>query len=448
MLSWYLFDWATQPFFTLIVTFLYGPYFAARIASSGVEGQALWGYAGAAAGLVIALAAPLAGAIADRSGRRKPWIMVFSVLFVAGCSALAWGRPGIEASAVIILAGYVAATVGAELATVFTNAMMPDLARGGRLGRLSGTGAAVGYLGGLVSLLLALALIEAADPTGGKRFVVAPMLDLLPAGDPNTAIGPFAALWYVLFVWPLFAFVPDRPKRAPLSDALHEGLAVLGHTLRVAARYRRPFLYLVGNVFIRDGMVALGSFGGIYAVGVLGWGTTELGAFGILSMVGAGLGAFLGGRLDDRIGPLAVLIGALVGLVLVGVTMLSLARDSILFVVPVAPAPPDTSAFAATPSLVMLACGALIGLCFGPLNAAGRSLLVRLSPPDKITEFFGLYAFSGKATSFLAPLSVAVLTDALASQRGGAAVIPLFFIIGIVFLLLVRREGCKLTLRT
>ena len=151
IVGWVLFDWAAQPFFTLIITFVYAPYFASAIAADPVQGQALWGFATAAAGFTVAALSPVLGSIADASGRRKPWIAAFGVLVVAG-SALLWlGRPGEPSVIPLVLFAFAIGVVGVEFAGVFNNAMMPALVPPERLGRLSGTGWAVGYVGGLIA---------------------------------------------------------------------------------------------------------------------------------------------------------------------------------------------------------------------------------------------------------------------------------------------------------
>jgi UMF1 family MFS transporter len=179
--AWILFDPAAQPVYTLITTFVFAPYFAGQLAATPAAGQALWGFATAAAGVVIALAAPVLGAVADAAGQRKPWIAAFSLLLVAGCALLWWTPPQAPSAIVIALAGYVVATIGVEFATVFTNGMMPDLVPAERLGRLSGTGWAAGYVGGLLALGLMLAF-ALADPASGRTLLgLPPIFGLDPA---------------------------------------------------------------------------------------------------------------------------------------------------------------------------------------------------------------------------------------------------------------------------
>jgi MFS transporter, UMF1 family len=173
-----LFDWATQPFFTLITTFVFAPYFATQVAATPAQGQALWGLATGVAGLIIAFMSPVLGAIADVTGERKRWIAVFSVLLMLGSFSLWWTAPDMPHAVTIALIAFVIATIGAEFATVFTNAMMPTLAPPERLGRLSGTGWAVGYLGGLVSLCVMLVFFRRASP------------DRHNAGGPDPTVGP------------------------------------------------------------------------------------------------------------------------------------------------------------------------------------------------------------------------------------------------------------------
>ncbi len=435
ILGWILFDVAAQPVFTLITTFVFAPYFAARIAATPVEGQAYWGFATGAAGLVIALLSPLLGAVADASGRRKPWIAAFSGLAIVGCLVLWGAAPGAENAVLIALTGFALATIGAEFATVFTNAMMPSLVPRERLGRLSGFGWAAGYAGGLVALALMLALMTADPRTGLTLAGVQPIFGLDPlSGEGDRASGPFAAVWYLVFVLPLFLFTPDTPRRLAIAPAIGKGLATLKATLAELPGHRNVALFLVAHMVYVDGLVALFAFGGIYAAGAFGWSTIEIGVFGILLTITGALGAMAGGPLDDRIGPKAVVMGALALLFLASLGILSTSAHHVLFVIEVAPPTPDDGLFASTAERVYVALGLVIGAVAGPLQAASRTLLVRLSPPDRITQFFGLYALSGKVTSFFGPALVGAVTAWSGSQRAGMAVLLLFFGAGAILL--------------
>ncbi len=227
--GWVLFDWAAQPFFTLIITFVYAPYFASAIAANPVEGQALWGFATAGAALMVALFSPILGAVADASGRRKPWIAGFGVLVVIGSSLLWFGKPGDASVIPLVLTAYAIGVIGIEFAGVFTNAMMPSLVPPERVGRLSGTGWATGYVGGLLSLILVLGFLAGNPHTGKTLLGVTPLFGLDPALREGRPRGRAAHGDLVRGVHP--AAVSLHARRAagmPLRAAVREGIATLG----------------------------------------------------------------------------------------------------------------------------------------------------------------------------------------------------------------------------
>lgn len=443
--AWLFFDWAAQPFFTLITTFVFAPFFAAALAADPAQGQALWGYATGFAGLCIALLSPLLGGIADRTGPRKPWIAVFGAMLVLGSGALWFAVPGSPWAVPIALTGFVLATIGAEFATTFNNAMMTRLVPPERLGWLSGTGWAIGYLGGLISLGLTLALL-AADPLTGKTLAgLAPILGLdAAAREGDRFSGPLTALWFIVFVAPMFLFTPDTVRSGlSLREAAEGGVGRLMATLRELPRLPSLGRFLLANMVYQDALVALFAFGGIYAAGVFGWQTIEIGVFGILLTVTGTFGAWIGGRVDDAIGGKTVGLGSIACLLLACVGILSLAPDRILFVIEAAPATSGDGLFGSLPEKVYLGLGLLIGLVAGPLQASSRSLMARLAPPERVGEFFGLFALSGKVTSFLGPTLVALATTVFASQRAGLAVLILFFLTGGALLAGVRVQRPK-----
>jgi MFS transporter, UMF1 family len=439
VLGWMLFDWAAQPYFTLITTFVFAPYFATHVAADPASGQSLWGFATAAAGLLIALASPVLGAIADASGRRKPWIAVFGALLVIGAGLMWIGKPGDSSVILPLLIAYGVATIGVEFATVFNNAMMPSLVPPDRIGRLSGSGWALGYVGGILSLVLVLGFL-AADPQNGRTlFGFTPLFGLDPVSHQGDRItGPLTGLWFIIFVLPMFMLTPDFPPRLSVREALQEGLTDLRGTLRELPKQRSMAAFLLANMVYTDGLVSLFAFGGIYAAGTFGWHTIQIGTFGILLAIAGTFGAWLGGKLDDRLGPKRVIAGSMLILLLSIITILMVDKDSILFI-KVAPPVPGGGLFAAPAEQVYLALGCLIGMAGGPLQAASRTLLIRMAPKDRIAQYFGLFALTGKVTSFVGPLLVGIVTAVTASQKAGMAVLVLFFVAGLALLSRVRK---------
>jgi UMF1 family MFS transporter len=438
VISWIFFDWAAQPYFTLIATFVFAPYFASFVAPDPASGQALWGFATAVAGLMIALMSPVLGAIADASGRRKPWIAGFGALLVIGSGLMWFGRPGDASVIAPLLLAYAIASIGAEFATVFNNAMMPTLVPPDRIGRLSGTGWATGYIGGILSLILVLGFLAANPDTGRTLFGLSPLFGLDPATHEGDRItGPLTGIWFIIFVLPMFLLTPDYPARRPLRAALREGLTGLRQTLGELPKQKAMATFLLANMIYTDGLVSLFAFGGIYAAGTFGWHTIQIGSFGIILAIAGTLGAWLGGKLDDRLGPKQVIMGSMLVLLFAVTAILLVDKDSIFFV-KVAPPEPGRPLFSGAAERAYLVLGCLIGAAGGPLQAASRTLLIRLAPKDRIAQYFGLFALTGKVTSFIGPLLIGAITAVTASQKAGMATLVLFFVAGLALLVRVR----------
>jgi len=438
--AWIFFDWAAQPYFTLITTFVFAPYFATYVAATPAEGQSLWGFATAAAGLLIAAMSPVLGAIADASGRRKPWIAVFGALLVIGSSLMWIGKPGDPSVILPLLIAYAIATIGVEFATVFNNAMMPSLVPPEKIGRLSGTGWATGYIGGILSLVLVLGFLAANPDTGRTLFGFIPSFGLDVASHEGDRItGPLTGLWFVVFVLPMFLLTPDFPSKRPVREALREGLRELRQTLGELPKRKSMAAFLLANMVYTDGLVSLFAFGGIYAAGTFGWHTIQIGTFGILLAIAGAFGAWIGGKLDDKLGPKRVITGALLMLLLSIIAILLVDRDSILFI-KVTPPVPGGGLFAAPAEKAYLVLGCVIGMMGGPLQAASRTLLIRMAPKDRIAQYFGLFALTGKVTSFVGPLLIGIVTAVTASQKAGMAVLVVFFVAGLALLARVRQE--------
>jgi len=443
--GWYFFDWASQPYSTLLLTFIFGPYFA-EIArgyymGTGMEpeaakaaAQAYWAWGLAIASLAVAVLAPILGAIADGTGRRLIWVWVFSAIYVAGATGLWWVAPGGEASMLLwAVCLFGIGFIGMEFATIFTNALMPSLTQADDLGAISGSGFAFGYLGGLLALVIMLLFFAEGADSGLTLLGMQPLFGLDPEAREGTrAVGPFTAVWFVIFMIPFFLWVKE-----PKTDArpLHIGraMASLKDLLR-SLRYRTSLTaYLVSALFYRDALNALYGFGGIYASGVLGWSIIGIGIFGIVGAVTAMVAAFIGGRADRRFGPKPVIVLSIIVLICVCTVIVGLTRES-LWGIAIDPA-------SRMADQIFFACGALIGAAGGSLQAASRTMMARHTSPDRATEAFGLYALSGKVASFMAPALIALATTASGSQRIGIAPLILLFLIGLFLLFWVKPKG-------
>lgn len=439
--AWIFYDWAAQPFFTLILTFVFGPYFVTKLAATPEVGQSYWTGATAIAGVIIAICSPFLGAISDAGGPRKPWIAVFSVFFAAGCSVLWWAGHDVNYAVYIALTGFIVATIGAEFGIVFTNGMMPDLVPKDKIGWLSGTGWAMGYIGGLITLIIMIMLII---PRGQENLTMLGIPSVLGFSSQNFAgerfAGPFAALWYVVFVLPLFIFTPDVASRLQLKQATRAGIAQLKATFSNWREHLNVFKFLAASMIYRDALVGVFALGGILGAAVFDWPITTVGIYGILLSISGAIGAYVGGRLDDYFGPKTIIIAGIAILIVGTIASLSIGKDYVFFVFPVAAPLENGGLFGGTSEQVFVIVGAIVGLAVGPVQAASRSMLVHIAPEDKITEFFGLYALSGKATSFLVPSTIALVTAVSQNYRIGLTPILVAFVIGLILLVTIKEN--------
>ena len=442
--GWYFFDWASQPYNTLLLTFIFGPYFAQTATAALIEGgmaegaakaqaQAYWGWGLAVTGIAIAVLAPILGAIADSSGRRMPWIWLFSVLYFIGSGALWWTAPQ-DFSVLWALFFFGVGLIGMEFATIFTNAYLPELDDNpAELGRISGSGWAFGYVGGVVALIAMIALFQAGE-SGRTMLGLKPLFGLDPATKADTrVVGPLTAIWFALFMVPFFLYMRDTPKPQAARYKLGKGLSDLARTLRNLPRHPSLLAYLGSSMFYRDALNGMYTFGGIYALGVLNWTIIEIGVFGIVAAISGAIFCWIGGRVDRAIGPMPVIVTCCLVLIATSILIISLTPTSALWI-----SLPEGSSL---PSILFYVAGALIGAAGGALQASSRNMLTRQGNPDRMTEAFGLYALSGKATSFLAPALIALASELTGSQRLGITPVVGLFIIGLLLLAWVKPQG-------
>ena len=407
--AWCLYDWGNSAFPAVVLSFIFAPYFSQAIAPTETAGTSLWGWAMTASALAIAVVAPVVGAICDKGGRQRLWLSAFSLLAVLATAGLWVAAPGVE---FVLLALVLAALANFafETAYVFYNGMLPRLVPPDRLGRVSGWGWGVGYLGGLACMAIALVVfvLPETPPFG---------LDAETAEQYRATV-LLAAAWFAVFAMPLLLIAPDTPgARSGQRDAVRAGLREVGQTLRTLGRHRTVAWYLLAHMVYIDGLNTLFVFGGIYAAGTFGMELFEVLAFGLAMNLAAGLGSGAFAWLDDKIGSKSVLIISLTALILLGTGLLLVESKTGFWVL-----------------------GLMLGSFFGPVQSASRSMMARLSPPDLTAQMFGLYALSGKATAFLGPALVAWVTLLSGSQRIGMSIIVVLMAAGLVLLAVKVRE--------
>lgn len=430
--GWMMFDWAAQPFFTVVTTFIFGPYFVSKMAADPVSGQAAWGYGIAAGGFIIAILSPILGSIADQTGPRKPWIASFATLKIAMLMTLWFAAPG--SSLFWVVAAFTLATVAAEFSTVFNDSMMPRLIPPADIGRISNIAWGLGYAGGMIVLIFVLLALAGSAETGKTLLGIDPLFGIDPAkGEDARATGPIAAVWYFIFILPMFMFTPDAKApsaRVSLGDAVSDGLTELKSTLREVGQRSGILKFLVARMIYQDGVNALLALGGAFAAAMFNWSITELGLFGIMLNVVAILGCIVAGKLDTKYGSKIIVQISIILLLIATIGIVSTGPGYTLFGYLSFGDTDSGGLFGTAAEKAYILYGLLIGVAFGPVQASSRSYMARSVEPHEAGRYFGIYALAGRATSFLAPFLVASITQASGSPRLGMAVLILFFLAG------------------
>ena len=448
--SWALFEWARNPYYILMVIYIFGPYFSTEVIGDPVRGQAIWGYINGFAGIVTASMAPLLGAIADKVGRRKPWIGAFVMIMVPAIALLWYAVPG-EAGvgiATVALALTLAGT-GSAFSEVFHNAMLPSIVPYPRIGALSGLGLSLGNAGALI-ILVAMLFMFSLPATGLFSWSFLPQAPLFGLDVSRFEHVRISALicsaWLLIFSLPLFLFTPDHAAvKLPARNAIRQGLGDVLRTLRQLGHYRNIAVYLAARMLFNDGKVAIMTFSMIYASGVFGWGGAERLLAGILLSVFAVFGGLIGGWLDDVIGSRKTLLITIAGNSVALLAAVSITPDTLFFIHLQGLGDPvwGSPFFSTLPELLYLGISILFALFITSAYANSRTLLARIAPETEMTKFFGIYALSGQVTTFIAPILVAFVTVWFESQRAGFASILLLLVGGLVLLWFVSEERAQ-----
>lgn len=396
--AWCLYDWAYSAFNTVVSTFVIATWFVRAVAADPATGTAHWAATQAIAGFIIALAAAPAGIIADRGGRRRLLMGGFTAVMALATGLLWFVHPTpADATLALVLVGI--ATVAYEIATVFYNAMLPEVAPPHRIGRISGLAWGAGYVGGLICLGACLVLLINPNP--------APFGLDRGQTEHVRACALFAAAWIALFSWPVLVAVPDRGPRRSWGPILRSGAGDLRAAVRGVMAQPGLGRFLLARMIYADGLTTLFAFGGIYAAGAFGMDTQAVLILGIGLNVTAGVGALGFALIEDRLGQKATILTCLAALFVLGAAIL-LVRELAWFWV----------------------CALGLGLFLGPAQAASRSLMARATPAATRNAGFGLYALSGRVTGFVGPAALSIVTAATGSQRAGMVVILVLLAVG------------------
>ena len=400
--SWCFYDFGNSAFTTLVITFIYSTYFTKAIAENEIDGTYLWSQAIAITAVIVSLLSPILGAIADKGGYRKIFLTLTTYMSIGATALLFFPIKGQILFALILV---VIANVNFELGGVFYNAYLPEIVSRKKIGRISGIGWGAGYLGGLLAMLIAMVGFVSPDvPWFGLN---------IDTGEHIRATNILVAAWFFIFTLPAILYLKEKKIESAnrIGVVVLNSIQALKKTFQEIKIYKNTVRFLISRLIYNDGLVTIFAFGAIYASGTFGFTFNEIMIFGIVLNIAAGSGAFLMGYIDDVIGGKLTIQISLIGL-MIAVLLAVFANSKLLFWVS----------------------GIIVGLFAGPNQSASRSLMGRLTPPDKINEFYGFFAFSGKLTSFLGPMLLGIFTKYFSSQRYGVAVVFIFFFVGFLLM--------------
>ncbi|WP_309068628.1 MFS transporter [Microbacterium sp.] len=432
--SWAMWDWAMQPFNTVILTFVWiALYLTSRqfldpaVRESGLladgtymncnEGQYLdsaycqgltdlsewWGWANFAAGILILLLAPVLGQQADARGSKKKWLVGATIAIALVQFALFF----VEADPKYFWFGALAVAIGAvvaEIGNVSYYAMLSEVSTPATVGRVSGLGWGLGYIGGVVALVVCIPVLFGLGQDNPLAYKL---------------VAVVCAVWTLVFSIPMFRNVPESPAYAESEKVgFFRAYVVLARNLVGLFRTNRPtFWFLLAAAVYRDGLAGVFAFGAVLAAQGFGFSFLEVIVFGLAANLVAGVSTLLAGRIDDAIGPRRLIVIALTGLVAMAFVVFLL-RD--------------------LGSIVFWICGLLLCAFVGPAQAASRGLLTRLTPPSMQGEIFGLYATTGRVASFLSPLAWSLFLAWFGGIVYGVLGIAAILLIGLILLLFVK----------
>lgn len=385
---WSLFDFANTSFSIVVVTFLYAVYFKKTVAQGLPIGDLYWSVGTSLSMIITAFIAPVLGAIADYSAGKKRFLLFFTILCIFSTSLLYFVDEGQVFLGVLI---FVLANVGFEAGLVFYDAFLPEITSPKNYGRVSGYGFGMGYLGSLVTLAIVYPFIQ--------------------SGNITTTF-PVSAAFFLLFSLPLFLFLKDsRVEVQNKQSYLKIGISRVWTTITHLKNYKNLAMFLLAYFFYIEGVNTVIFFSGNYASTTLGFSNSELLIFFLTVQTTAIVGSVIFGILADSIGQKKVIVISL---------LMWLATVLLAFIIE------DKGGFYIV--------GLIAGSAMGSSQSASRSLMSKLTPPDRKTEFFGFYSFFGKSSAVIGPLVFGLVSFLSGNQRLAIISIGVFFLLGLLIL--------------
>ena len=393
VLAWSLYDFAGQPFTTIVVTFIYSSFFIKNIASNETIGTQMWSNSIAISAIIVAFLSPIFGAIADKGSLRKILLMIFTLICCVATMALYFPVAGQVYFSLIL---FVIANVSYEICSVFYNSYLPDISNSKNIGAISGFAWGLGFFGGIIALFLINYFFDFDN--------------LLNVRKTNIFVG----IWFLIFSIPLFVFMKDSVSLSVRNLYFKKSFKSILNTFRLISKNKIILNFLIARLFYNDGLITIFGLGGIYAVTTLDFTFSEVVKLAIVLNISAGLGSFIFGYIEDIIGYRKVINISLIVLIL---------ATLIAFLAPMFIYSKEVFWFS----------GILIGLMVGPNQSCSRSLMSQIIPNNKKNEFFGFYSFTGKVTSFVGPFLFGVVTSFYSQQYALWIVIILLLIGFIIF---------------
>jgi UMF1 family MFS transporter len=389
---WTLFDFANTSFSIIVVTFLYAVYFKETVAENQSIGDLYWSFGTSAAMIATAIISPVLGAIADYSAGKKRFLLFFTLICIVATASLYFVGRGDILSGLII---FIIANIGFEAGLVFYDSFLPEITTPKNYGRVSGYGFAMGYLGSLATLALVFPFIQA---------------------EMIKETFPVSSLFFLIFSIPLFIYIKDNRKSVETNKSYFIiGFSRVWSTISHLKNYKNLALFLLAYFFYIEGVNTIIFFSGNYASTTLGFSKNELLIFFLTVQTTAILGSVILGIVADSIGQKkTIIITLLIWILTVGLAFFITDKTGFYFV------------------------GLLAGSAMGSCQSTSRSLMSKLTPKDKKTEFFGFYSFFGKSSAILGPTLFGYISFITESQRLAILSVGLFFILGLIILVKVQ----------